>query len=200
MAVAARGRTPPTPFDEELARFDRTLADSPTANWAMPSATLSALLDLIAETLEERPGTPLPHGFAERLAAAAGDQEGPRFLKDTARALREAQRRGLLGFNELPMSLWEAELRFSGLRNFSWWVEADEYDSFEAGVVAGVTSEHPDGCHFLLPRLAEELHAALLIDARSDSGASLRAVVPWATPPVLREILRTATAHLLEAH
>lgn len=65
--------------------------------------------------------------------------------------------------------------------------------------MAGVTSEHPDGCHFLLPRLAEELHAALLIDARSDSGASLRAVAPWATPPVLREILRTATAHL-EAH
>ncbi|MFE3660276.1 hypothetical protein [Streptomyces sp. NPDC059165] len=197
VAVAAAGRTP---FADELARFNRTLADSPTANWAMPSATLSALLDLIAQELETRPETPLPQGFAERLAAAAGSRGGPRFLKDTARALREGQRRGIPRFDELPMSPWEAELRFSGLRDFSWWVESDEYDSFEEGVVAGVTSEHPDGCAFLLPRLAQELHTALLIGADTESGMSLRAVVPWATPPVLSEILRVASAHLLEAH
>ena len=81
-----------------------------------------------------------------------------------------------------------------------WWVESDEYETFEDGVLAGVTSEHPGGCAHLLPALIAELHAALLLDADARSAAGLRSVVPWATAPILREVLRLASGHLLEAH
>ncbi|MFG2128519.1 hypothetical protein ACGFNV_12050 [Streptomyces sp. NPDC048751] len=188
------------PFTEEIARVNRTLDSCATTRWAMPSATLAALLDLVAEELRRSPDRDLPPGFPQRLDALAGDQGRTAFLTDTASALRTSQREGIARFEDVPMSAWEAELRFTRLRDFSWWVESDEYDTFEDGVLAGVTSEHPDGCAQVLPPLVAELHAALLLDGDPRSVASLRSVVPWATPPVLRDVLRAASAHLLEAH
>lgn len=198
--VAARATTPATPSEGELARVNRTLDSNAAVRWAMPSASLSALLDLISEDLERSGDARLPVGFAERLAAAAGQQDRSAFLRDTATVLRASQRDGISRFDELPMSSWEAELRFSTLRDFSWWVESDEYDDFEDGVLAGVTSEHPDGCAERVPPLIAELHAALLLETGPASSAALLAVVPWATSPVLRAILRLASSHLLEAH
>ncbi|WP_329435030.1 hypothetical protein OG564_28130 [Streptomyces sp. NBC_01280] len=198
--VAARATTPATPSGGELARINRTLDSNAAVRWAMPSASLSALLDLISEDLERSGDARLPVGFAERLTAAAGQQDRSEFLRDTAAALRALQQEGIPRFDELPMSSWEAELRFSILRDFSWWVESDEYDDFEEGVLAGVTSEHPDGCAERVPPLIAELHAALLLETDLASSAALLAIVPWATPPVLRAILRLASSHLLEAH
>ncbi|RZB17355.1 hypothetical protein StrepF001_21745 [Streptomyces sp. F001] len=198
--ASARERGGTTPFADEVARINRTLDSSATARWAMPSATLAALLDLIAEELRTSPDRDLPPGFLTRLDAAAGDQGWLEFLAHTASSLRTSQREGIARFEALPMSPWEAELRYARLRDFSWWVESDEHDTFEEGVLAGVTSEHPGGCAHLLPPLIAELHAALLLDKDARSAACLRSVVPWATPPILREILRAASTHLLEAH
>ncbi|MFB7758023.1 hypothetical protein ACFC18_52050 [Streptomyces sp. NPDC056121] len=198
--VAARATTPATPSGGELARINRTLDSNAAVRWAMPSASLSALLQLISEDLERSGDACLPVGFAERLTAAAGPQDRSAFLRDTAATLRALQQEGIPRFDELPMSSWEAELRFSTLRDFSWWVESDEYDDFEDGVLAGVTSEHPDGCAERVPPLIAELHAALLLETDPASSVALLAIVPWATPPVLRAILRLASSHLLEAH
>ncbi|MFF1568407.1 hypothetical protein ACFVY1_33785 [Streptomyces sp. NPDC058293] len=198
--VAAREHTPATPPGDELARINRTLDSNAAVSWAMPSATLTALLDLIAGELERAADAPLPVGFAQRLKAAAGERDRLEFLRETAATLRESQREGIRRFDDLPLSPWEAELRFAALRDFSWWVESDEYDAFDEGVRDGVASEHPDGCAERVPPLIAELHAALLLETDAASSASLLSVVPWATPPVLREILRLASTHLLEAH
>ncbi|MFC9911872.1 hypothetical protein [Streptomyces sp. NPDC127197] len=198
--ASARERGGTAPFADEIARINRTLDSCATARWAMPSATLAALLDLIAEELKTSPDQDLPPGFLTRLDAAAGDQDRLEFLTHTASSLRTSKREGIARFEELPMSSWEAELRYARLRDFSWWVESDEYETFEAGVLAGVTSEHPGGCAHRLPPLIAELHAALLLDKDTRSAACLRSVVPWATPTILREVLRAASSHLLEAH
>lgn len=68
------------------------------------------------------------------------------------------------------------------------------------GVLAGVACEHPSGCAHVLPPLIAELHESLLLEKDVRSVAALRSVIPWATPPILREVLRHASAHLLEAH
>jgi hypothetical protein len=189
-----------TPFTDEIARVNRTLDSCATTRWAMPSATLAALLDLVAEELQTSPDRDLPPGFLQRLDAAAGDQDRLAFLTHTASALRTSQREGIARFADVPMSVWEAELRYAHLQGFSWWVESDEYDTFEEGVLAGVTSEHPDGCARTLPPLIAELHEALLLEGDARSVGALRSVAPWATPPIVREVLRHASAHLLEAH
>ncbi len=198
--ASARERGGTAPFADEIARVNRTLDSCAAARWAMPSATSAALLDLLAEDLRAAPGRDLPLGFLQRLDEAAGGRNRSEFLTDTALRLRTSQREGIARFEDLPMSAWEAELRYAHLRDFSWWVESDEYGTFEEGVLAGVTSEHPGGCAHLLPALIAELHAALLLDADARSVAGLRSVVPWATPPILREVLRLASAHLLDAH
>jgi hypothetical protein len=198
--ASARERGGTALFADEIARINRTLDHCATTMWAMPSATLAALLDLVAEALRASPNRDLPSGFLSRLDAAAGGQDGPEFLAHTASLLRTSKREGIARFEELPMSVWEAELRFAHLRDFSWWVESDEYPTFEEGVLAGVTSEHPHGCPHLLPPLIAELHAALLLDNDERSATSLRTVVPWAAPPILRQVLQAASSHLLEAH
>ncbi|MEU3371510.1 hypothetical protein ABZ734_13675 [Streptomyces sp. NPDC006660] len=198
--IAAREEGASAPaLRQELARINRTLAGNEAVSWAMPSGTLTALLDLIAGDLERSTRT-LPEAFAHRLTAAAAGQDSVDFLKSTAASLRELQREGISRFDELPMSSWEAELRFSYLKGFSWWVESEEYDDFEAGVLAGVESEHPDCCAERVPPLIAELHTALMLEGDDASYAVLRSTVPWAAPPILREILRSASAHLLDAH
>ncbi|GCB48695.1 hypothetical protein [Streptomyces sp. NL15-2K] len=198
--ASARERGEAAPFTDEIARVNRTLDSCAAARWAMPSATVAALLDLVAEDLRTSPGRDLPPGFLQRLDRAAGDRERTVFLTDMALSLRTSQRAGIPRFEDLPLSAWEAELRYAHLRDFSWWVESDEHETFEEGVLAGVTSEHPGGCAHALPPLIAELHAALLLDADAPSAAGLRSVVPWATPPILREVLRLASVHLLDAH
>ncbi|MGW4321695.1 hypothetical protein ACWEMW_21295 [Streptomyces sp. NPDC004684] len=198
--ASARERGDTAPFTDEIARINRTLDSCVTTVWAMPSATLAALLDLIAEELRTSPDRDLPPGFLTRLDAAAGDQDRLEFLAHTASSLRTSKREGIARFEELPMSTWEAELRYAHLRDFSWWIESDEFETFEEGVLAGVTSEHPDGCAHLLPSLIAEVHSALLLNNDSRSVTCLRTVAPWATPPILREVLQAASTHLLEAH
>ncbi|MYS40974.1 hypothetical protein GTY23_06910 [Streptomyces sp. SID5998] len=198
--ASARERGGTALFADEIARINRTLENCSTTRWAMPSATLAGLLDLIAEELRTSPDRDLPPVFLTRLDAAAGGQDRLKFLAHTASSLRTSKREGIVRFEELPMSTWEAELRYARLRDFSWWVESDEFETFEEGALAGVTSEHPGGCAHLLPGLIAELHSALLLDDDARSAACLRTVVPWATPPILREVLRAASTHLLEAH
>ncbi|MZD10050.1 hypothetical protein GTW43_33965 [Streptomyces sp. SID5785] len=196
--VAAGSPAPNSHAQDEIDRVNRVLCSNASVAAALPNATLTALLDLLSEGLGDPTVRRPPAGFLRRLEEVAGQTPLPDFLEATASALRASQRRGIRALDDLPLSVWEAKLRFSQLESFSWWVEGDEYDTFEEGVVAGIGSEHPYGCADRLPPLISECHAARLLD--KGSIASLHAVVPWATPPVLVEILRLASAHLLEAH
>ncbi|WP_372351413.1 hypothetical protein [Streptomyces sp. KL116D] len=194
--AVARARTPQTPARDEIDRVVRWLNSGAAMSAAMPVATLAALVDLVAEEFSQGAEARLPQPFMSQLALAAGDSDVLDFLGATSVMLRASQRDGARRFDDLPLAPWEAELRFAHLHAFAWWVEGDEYDSFEDGVLAGVASEHPYGCADLLPALIAECHAVLLLEADEASSAALRSVVPWATGPVTREILRLASAHL----
>lgn len=200
LLASARERGESAPFADEIARVNRVLDGAATTRWAMPDASLAALLDLVSEELTASPGRDLPPGFRERLGAAAGELTPAEFLTRAASWVRTSRRAGTVRLDVLPMASWEAELVFAHLRDFSYWVESDEHESFEEGVLAGVTSEHPDGCAHALPPLIAESHAALLLEKDHRSFAGLRSVVSWADPSILREVLRLASAHLLEAH
>ncbi|MFI0239076.1 hypothetical protein [Streptomyces sp. NPDC016845] len=200
--VAARTASPQVSERDEIDRVNRLLSSSASVATAMPSATLSALVDLIAEEVSARPDDRLSKTFTEKLevATVAAGTDVSTFLADTALALRTSQRAGIRRFDDLPLSKWEAEAYYARLHDFAWWVEGDEYDTFEDGVLAGVASEHPYGCAYWLPQLISECHAALLLEGDSASVAALRSLIPWATAPVVREVLRHSSTHLLEAH
>jgi hypothetical protein len=200
LAVACR-RDHNRTLEDELARFCRTIRDSPQGEWAMPLATVAALLDLISVELQEVDPATRSAGFAEKLAEAAGETSGPEFLRLLSDLLRFQEREPLPDFDTLPMAAWEAELKFGRIRQFWWWVDSGEYDDFDEGVRAGVASEHPAGCRSQMSALAAELQEALLLfptpAALSDG---LAETVPWASPPVLRAILQAIHTHFDEEH
>ncbi|GAA3619915.1 hypothetical protein ACG5V6_18965 [Streptomyces chitinivorans] len=190
-----------TTFETEITRFCRTVKNSSTASWVSPLASVSALLDLTSEEIEKKAPRQISAGFAENLTKASAGAPRVEFLRLTAELIRDLDRRILPDFNELPMSPWEAEVKFSSIKDFSWWVESDEYEDFEESLIAGVESEHPYGCRQKLPILAAEAQEALLTFPDPETlKANLRPAVPWASADILRQILRIANAHMTEQH
>ncbi|WP_327681230.1 hypothetical protein [Streptomyces sp. NBC_00467] len=197
LAVACR-RDSASALEDELARFCRTIRNSPEADWAMPVAAVSALLDLLSDQLEpER----TPTGFSEKLAEAAGNIPGPEFLRLLSGLLRLQEQEPLPDFEELPMAAWEAGLKFGRIAQFWWWVDSGEYEDFDEGVREGVASEHPNHCHQDMSALAAELQQALLLFPTSQAwGAGLVEAIPWASKPVLQAILNAIHVHFEEQH
>lgn len=194
-------RTGGPSLEDELARFCRTIRNSPEAEWAIPLATVSALLDLLSEQLEAPNPSTVPVGFDEKLNEASGDLAGPEFLRLLASLIRMQDQEVIPDFESLPMAPWEARLMFPRIRQFSYWVDSGEYDDFEEGLRAGAASEHPHGCHQEMSRLAAELQMALLLFPTADSlRAGLGAAVPWASVPILEAVLRAIHAHFTEEH
>ncbi|MFD7323214.1 hypothetical protein ACFV9D_19305 [Streptomyces sp. NPDC059875] len=203
LAVACR-RDPSRTLEDELTRFCRTIRDTPQAEWAMPLATVAALLDLVSDQVVEVDPATLSAGFAEQLAEAAGDLPAPEFLRLLSGMLRLQDREPIPDFDRLPMAAWEAELKFGRIRQFWWWVDSGEYEDFDEGVRAGVASEHPHGCRAAMSALAAELQEALLLfpapAAPSAPVAGLAETAPWASRPVLQAILQAVHAHFDEEH
>ncbi|MEV6394162.1 hypothetical protein AB0M39_05155 [Streptomyces sp. NPDC051907] len=200
LAVACR-HDDASPLEDELARFCRTIEDSPQADWAMPVATVSALLDLLSDQLasEEPPETPA--GFSEKLGEAAGELSGPEFLRLLSGLLRLQDREAVPDFEQLPMAAWEARLKFGRIAQFWWWVDSGEYEDFDEGVREGVASEHPTRCHQDMSALAAELQEALLLFPTPQAlEAGLVEAIPWASKPVLQAILNAVHVHFEEQH
>ncbi|MFE5484220.1 hypothetical protein [Streptomyces sp. NPDC056527] len=203
LAVACR-RDGSRTLEDELARFCRTIGDTPQAAWAMPPATVAALLDLASDEVADVDPATLSAGFAEQLAEAAGDVPAPEFLRFLSRLVRLQDREPIPDFDRLPMAAWEAELKFGRIRQFWWWVDSGEYEDFDEGVREGVASEHPSGCRSALAALAAEIQEALLLfptpSVPSDPVGGLAETAPWASRPVLEAILRAIHAHVDEEH
>lgn len=188
-------------LEDELARFCRTLETSNAAAWALPSATVSALLDLLSEEFDGTKFPRTPAGFDERLSKAAGGLKNSEFLQLVAGLFRTLDRQALPDFQELPMAAWEVRVRYPRIARFGWWVESGEYDVFEEGLKAGVESEHPSLCRQELPYLAAELQESLLLFPSAEAlAAGLQPTIPWATDPILREILQLIHVHFAEQH
>ncbi|MFE6227173.1 hypothetical protein [Streptomyces sp. NPDC057854] len=197
-------RDPSRTLEDEIARFCRTVRESPQADWAMPIAAVAALLDLVSNEVEQVDPATLSAGFAALLAEAAGDVPAPAFLRQLSAALRGQGQKPVPDFGRLPMAPWEAELKFGRIHQFWWWVESGEYEDFDEGVRAGVAAEHPHGCRVALAGLAAELQEALLLfptpAVPSAPVAGLAATAPWASAPVLRAILAAVHTHIDEEH
>ncbi|MFI1398850.1 hypothetical protein [Streptomyces sp. NPDC020681] len=200
LAVACR-RDNTKVFEDELARFCRTIRNSPETDWAMPIATVSALLDLLSNQLESEQPPTLPVGFSEKLDESAGDLQGPDFLRLLSGLLRLQDRELIPDFESLPMATWEAHLKFGRIQQFWWWVDSGEYEDFDEGVRAGVASEHPNGCRQEMSALAAELQEALLLFPTPESFRNgLAEAVPWASRPVLHAILAAIHVHFEAQH
>ncbi|MEU5404072.1 hypothetical protein ABZ348_32860 [Streptomyces sp. NPDC005963] len=194
-------RTEGPSLEDELARFCRTIRNSPEAEWAMPLATVSALLDLLSEELDPANRPDVPTGFREKLDEASGDQTSPEFLGLLAGLIRMQDQELMPDFESLPMAPWEAGLVFPRIRQFSYWVDSGEYDDFEEGLRAGAASEHPHGCHQEMSHLAAELQRALLLFPTPESlRTGLGTTIPWASVPTLRAVLRAVHLHFAEQH
>ncbi|MGW0465129.1 hypothetical protein ACWDX6_07650 [Streptomyces sp. NPDC003027] len=203
LAVACRRDRSKT-LEDELARFCRTIRDTPQAEWAMPLATVAALLDLVSDEVRDTDPATLSAGFGAQLAEAAGDVPAPEFLQFLSGMIRLQDWEPIPDFDRLPMAAWEAELKFGRIRQFWWWVDSGEYEDFDEGVRAGVASEHPAGCRSALSSLAAELQEALLLfptpTAPAEPVAGLAETAPWASRPVLQAILQAVHAHVDEEH
>ncbi len=200
LAAACR-RESARALEDQLARFCRAIRNSPEADWAMPVATVAALLDLLSDLLESEEPPATPAGFSEKLAEAAGDLPGPEFLRLLSGLLRLQDREHLPDFEELPMAAWEAGLKFGRIAQFWWWVDSGEYEDFDEGVREGVASEHPNRCHQDMSALAAELQEALLLFPTPQAwGAGLVETIPWASKPVLQAILNAVHVHFEEQH
>ncbi|MGW2814669.1 hypothetical protein [Streptomyces sp. NPDC001415] len=189
------------PLEDELVRFCRSIDNSDAARWALPVATVAALLDLASEELERSGASKPPVDFMERLAKAAGRTSGPEHLRMLAGLIRVIDRQGLPDFQELPMSAWEARMKFPRIQQFEWWAGSGEFEDFDHGLREGIESEHPSGCHQELPPLAAELQQALLIFSnKEEMEKALRPVIPWASMSIFRDILHLIQIHFTEQH
>ncbi|MFE3017192.1 hypothetical protein [Streptomyces sp. NPDC059256] len=200
LAIDSR-RTGGPSLEDEIVRFCRTIRNSPEAEWAIPLATVSALLDLLSEMLGSENPPNVPAGFEQKLNDASAELAGPDFLTLLAGLIRMQDQEAMPSFESLPMAAWEARLMFPRIRQFSYWVDSGEYDDFEEGLRAGAASEHPHGCHQEMSGLAAELQKALLLFPTPDSlRAGLGVAIPWASEPILHAILRAIHIHFTEQH
>ena len=189
-------------LDDEIARFDRTNHYAAVAAWTMPTASSAALLELVADLLEEQPGYPAPKSFTERLARAADGMSGPEYLRILAGLLRFRAREGPVGYRLLPPADWEVECLFPLLRGFGdVWLSTGDHPGLASALDSRVRNGHPASCHEDLAALAAEAQTALFLFPEPERmTAALKPTLPWVSPEALRRLLEAATAHMAEPH
>jgi hypothetical protein len=191
-----------SPLDDEVARFTRVVTRGcGSVPWALPAATVAATLDLISLRLAAGIRSDLPVGFEDGLRRAAGATPDVALLAELAVLVRRADRHGVRDFAELPMSGWEMEVMFAGVRAFGYWVETDEYASLDDCVRAGIGSMHPHECADGLILLAAQAQEALvLFPDPAVLRRTLGPVIPWASSEVFRMIRDEVQLHFREQH
>lgn len=202
VAATAQVRDGGVSLDDELSRYSRLTQSSGVTEWAIPLATVAALLEFVADHLETDPEYSVSPTFRERLDIAADGMDDADYLRTVGSFLRDHDQRPTKSYQELPMAGWEAEVRFSKLRGFgAYWVEIAEYDSFVASIEAGIDSEHPGGCgEFLTPLATQAQEALILFPSDALLTVNLQPTVPWASHASLRQILHLINAHMSEQH
>ncbi|MDJ1134811.1 hypothetical protein [Streptomyces iconiensis] len=189
---------------DALARLYRTFRADESRHMSSPES-VSALLELIAEVLEEEPEYPVPHRFHKALQQVSGRQDGHDYLRTVAALLLLQGETGTVPFARLPMAPWEVDIHFPRARSFgACWIESDEVGlsmGITEAIQKGVTDSHPGGCTEDLSGLTAELQRLTTLFASPEQfKASLEPRLDWATPGLLRDILRAANLHLEKCH
>ena len=146
--LAAASRNPgAAPLEDELQRFARLMRDSRAIAWVMPFDAVASLLEALADEYGTERFVARPTVFLDRLARAAGDEHADAFLRTLAALLRAPWFGDCPGYDELPLSQWEALARFDVVNEFASQLPTGEYGSDpEAEARDLVATDHPD-CH-----------------------------------------------------
>lgn len=200
--LAAASRNPgAAPLEDELQRFARLMQDSHTIAWVMPFDAVASLLEVLADEYGTERFAARPTVFRDRLARAAGDEQADTFLRTLAALLRDPWFGDCPGYDELPLSQWEALARFDVVNEFASQLPTGEYGSDpEAEALDLVAMDHPD-CHGRIADLAGQLQRVLyMFRSSAELDAAFAPVMPSVTTARLRLLLDAVHAHFKEQH
>ncbi|MFD5372393.1 hypothetical protein [Streptomyces sp. NPDC127103] len=202
VGLAAASRHPgAAPLEDELQRFARLMQDSHTTAWVMPFDAVASLLEVLADEYGTERFAARPTAFSDRLARAAGDEQADTFLRTLAALLRDPWFGDCPGFDELPLSQWEALARFDVVNEFASQLPIGEYGSDpEAEALDLVAMDHPD-CHGRIADLAGQLQRVLyMFRSSAEPDAAFAPVMPSVTTARLRLLLDAVHTHFAEQH
>ncbi|MET8505114.1 hypothetical protein ABZV60_10730 [Streptomyces sp. NPDC004787] len=200
--LAAAARNPgAAPLEDELQRFSRLLRDSHAIAWVLPLDAVASLLDAVADEYGTERFAHRPAVFRERLARAAGDEPADAFLRSLADLVRDPWFGDSPGYDELPLSQWEALARFDLVNEFASQLPTGEYDRDpEAEARELVAMDHPD-CHGRIADLAGQLQRVLcMFRSPAALDAAFAPVMPSVTHARLRLLLDAVHAHFAAEH
>lgn len=193
----------PSGADRELdiARLCRSIQRAPSTPWALPLATVSATVDLVAEVLESPLRSRLPDGFEKSLEFAAGGRPPIDFLTDLALVIRQIDRRGVPDYEQVPLAPWEIPLTFPEVVDFTYWVETDEFETLDECIQAGFDSLHPTDCAGKATGLVAQAQELLIHFPAADAlRSALVSKIPWVSRNILQEIILGGQRHFSEFH
>ncbi|MFJ9428319.1 hypothetical protein ACIRQY_01535 [Streptomyces sp. NPDC101490] len=202
VGLAAASRNPgAAPLEDELQRFSRLMRDSHTIAWVMPFEAVASLLDGLADECGTERFTTRPAVFRDRLARAAGDEPADAFLRSLAELVRDPWFGVAPGYDELPLSQWEALARFDVVNEFASQLPTGEYGiDPEAEARDLVAMDHPD-CHDRIADLAGQAQRLLcMFRSPAELDAAFAPVMPSVTDARLRLLLAAVHAHFAEQH
>ncbi|MET9678527.1 hypothetical protein ABZY68_36415 [Streptomyces sp. NPDC006482] len=200
--LAAASRNPgAAALEDELQRFSRLMQDSHAIAWVMPFDVVASLLDGLADEYGTERFAARPPVFRARLARAAGDEPVAAFLRSLAALVRDPWFGVCPGYDELPLSQWEALARFDVVNEFASQLPTGEYDRDpESEARALVAMDHPD-CHGRIADLAGQLQRVLyMFRSPAELDAAFGPVMPSVTHARLRLLLDAVHAHFTEWH
>ncbi|WP_331765962.1 hypothetical protein [Embleya sp. NBC_00896] len=198
VAVAAHLPTTP-PLEDELQRFARVMVDSQTVMWMNPLDATAALLDLLAEETDTPVFATRPAAYRDKLARAARDEPIGDFLHGLAALVRELTRVVPPGFDELPMSQWEAGITFSQTCGLTEYMRSGEFDDVRAAAREIAGMDHPD-CQWRIAGLGGELQRLLFMFPRPEAMDAAFAAVHGPTHADVELLLHAVRTHFAEEH
>ena len=200
LAVASRNPRA-APLEDELQRFSRLMQDSHTIAWVMPFDAVASLVEGLADEYGTERFSIRPAAFRDRLARAAGDEPVDAFLRSLAELVRDPWFGDCPGYDELPLSQWEALARFDVVNEFASQLPTGEYDRDpEAEARELVAMDHPD-CHGRIADLAGQLQRVLhMFRSPAELDDAFAPVMPSVTSARLRLLLDAVHAHFAEQH
>lgn len=195
-----RGSAEALSLDDELRRFIRTTGMTMTMNWACPIATVSALLDHVADLCADDTEA-APQEFRNLLQRAGAETDAATYLHSLAGTIRALAQEPRDDYDVLPMSRWEIEVRFPHLAGFGVnWVYEGEYATLQDSLQAAIDSEHPYCGEFLAPLASEAQSALVLFPGEQAMADRLTPIIGWASPEALRHLLQAVNDHMQQEH
>lgn len=158
------------------------------------------LMEYLARNFDAELFATCPEATRRKWMSAAGDGSVPELLQTLADLLRGMVEQPEPNYDQLPLSRWEAHVRFAHLCGLEASLDG-RHATVEEALLAGVESEHPFWCEERIPPIvAEAAQALALCEKYERFGESLRGCLPFATEAHLVAIADHGHAHLAEHH